>query len=295
MTGAPRALASLALLLTASSLAAQDRAPAVLVSGAGAGLYFGEPSSYNGPVLAARFGRQLNRYVVLGLRGEFRDDDPSGGRVQSVGLGPEVMLLAPTLGAQLYLVGGALVEAVHVGSPPPATFTPDLASGIHLRPHVGAGLAAHTSRATVLFETLRAVTGGTSYTMVQLGVVSQPGPHDGTPAPAAAMHANALAPLSDAYRSHQDYRGYTLAVDFPVRTRLGEALRASAGIDFVRFEISDGYEYSTGALELLVGTVVPLLRTPSNVFTLSVVPQLGAMLFFEPSGMPPYPLGMVTV
>jgi hypothetical protein len=288
MHGEIRKLTSVALLLTASSLAAQDTPPAVLISGASAGLYFGQPSSYNGPVLTARYGRQFNKYLVFGVRGEFRDDDPSGGRAQSLGLGPELMCLAPSLGVQLYAVGGVLLEAVHVGNRP-SMFAPDVESGLHLRPLIGAGMGVRTGGADILFEATYAVTGSTSYTMLQFGVASQSGTHNVASAPAAYIQTNTLAPLTEDYQSEEDYRGYTLAVDIPARTPLGEAIRASVGIDFLDFE------FSTGALELLVGTVAPVFRTQRNVFSVSLIPQLGGILFFEPSGTPPYPLGMVTV
>ncbi len=283
-----RRLTSIAVLLTSSSLAAQDTAPPMLISGASAGLYFGPSSGYNGPVLTARYGRPLNEYLAVGIRGEFRDDDPSGGRAQSFGLGPEVRVLTPTGAVRLYAVAGLILEGVHVANPP-SMFAPEVESGLYLRPHVGAGMALGTGGADMLFEAAYAVTGGTSYTMLQLGVASRSGTQGVALAPAAYIQANTLAPLTDAYQSEEDYRGYTLAVDIPARTPLGEAIRTSVGIDFLDFE------YSTGALELFVGTVAPLFRTQHNAFSVSVVPQIGGILFLEPSGTPPYPLGMLSV
>jgi hypothetical protein len=269
---------------------AQGPAPFDSYGGVVAGLYSGTSSSFNGPFLAARYGRGVARVAGVGVRLEYRDDDRSRGRVQSLGVGPEAFLHTPTTGVRFHGVVGILVDGV-LCEGCPSFGEADLRSGLYVRAHLGAGASIHAGAMEAGIEIARALEGGSAYTMVGLAIRSHATGGRSAPAPVAHLQTNGLVPLTDRYQPEPSYRGYSMAVDVNGRTPLGRAIRMSFGIDFLEF---DDY-WSTGVVTLLVGTVGDLYRTPNGAFGVALVPQVGGALFMEPAGSPPYPFGAISL
>ncbi len=285
-----RHINSFAIIITLAFLPAalfsQVREPATPFASASAGLFFGDVSGYNGPLLLARYGEQFNQHFMWAARAQFRDDDPSGGRVQSLGFGGELFAVLPLDDTELYGLGGIVLEAVHLGSTQWLRI-PDMETGVYLRPHVGAGVSIPAGSVNLLFELNRGFASGPNYWFGSFGARSNRTETDsgGT---AFHVYANHLAPIGGNYESEEDYRGYTIAVDVQRKTPFGHAMRYSLGIDFVDFGTS------TGIVEFLVGTVGDIVRVEDGAFTLSWVPQLGAVLFAEGASRP-YPMGLLGI
>src|SRR2546430_2009392 len=69
----------------------------------GAGLYIGNTSGLNGPVLFVRHLKPVGRGAAVGVRLEFRDDDDGGGRSQALGVAFETILHVDASGASVYV------------------------------------------------------------------------------------------------------------------------------------------------------------------------------------------------
>src|SRR5439155_39308 len=71
------------LIVTLSTALIPPDVVAQHIAEGGAGLYFGNTSGLNGPVLFVRHLKPTGRGSALGFRLEFRDDDDGGGRSQA--------------------------------------------------------------------------------------------------------------------------------------------------------------------------------------------------------------------
>jgi len=270
-------------VLMPEKLTSQEDEQVTPFASASAGLFFGEPSGYNGPLLMARYGESFSTHFLWAARAQFRDDDRSGGRVQALGAGGELFALLPLGTSELYGVGGLVIEVVHLSGS--YYRRPDMEGGVYLRPHVGVGMSIPAGATDLLLEMNYGFGSGPTYTFWSVGARSNREVHDSAGA-AFHVYANQLTPFGNRYEAENDYRGYTIAVDVRHDTPLGRAVRFSLGIDFVDFS------YSTGVIEFLLGAVGDIVRTDGGTFTVSWVPQVGAAVFAE-GGSGPYPMGVL--
>ena len=232
-------------------------------AGAGAGIYFGTPSTHNGPVLFARVGKQLGKAYAATGRVHFRDDDPSGGRVQALGLGVELIAMTPGP-AYVYGVAGLGTELVLL-SDPPSFGPPDMREGLNARVHVGAGLGFRLGTLDLLLELDRGFGGGVSTSAFMLGARS-PTQQNANGGSIIYLTANRMNSPSSRYAADSDSRGYTIAIDTPSALWFGRAIRMSVGIDFMQFG-----RFSTGVIQLLAGIRSDIVGSPERPFSLSWV------------------------
>ncbi len=260
---------ALAFLLILS--VAPPRLPAQSLAEAGAGMYFGHPSSLNGPLLFVRHLSPVGRVGAAGVRVEFRDDDDGGGRSQAVGAALEGLIRFGTPALTVYVPASVGLEGVFTSD----YFSPqyrDIQSGVYPRLAVGLGLAMGSERGQAALEVHRAFSTYGSYTAVTLGARAQRAAGRRFRSQ-VLLYGNTLHPFGSAYRREPDFRGYTIAFQQLAPERRVQGLRLSLGIDFLDFS------YSTGLIAALAGVGVDLVRT--RVFTIRAVPQAGLVHFVE--------------
>ena len=260
---------ALAFLLILS--VAPPRLPAQSLAEAGAGMYFGHPSSLNGPLLFVRHLSPVGRVGAAGVRVEFRADDAGGGRSQAVGAALEGLIRFGTPALTVYVLASVGLEGVFTSD----YFSPqyrDIQSGVYPRLAVGLGLAMGSERGQAALEVHRAFSTYGSYTAVTLGARAQRAAGRRFRSQ-VLLYGNTLHPFGSAYRREPDFRGYTIAFQQLAPERRVQGLRLSLGIDFLDFS------YSTGLIAALAGVGVDLVRT--RVFTIRAVPQAGLVHFVE--------------
>src|SRR5438034_907119 len=231
---------ALAFLLSLS--VAPPRLPAQSLVEAGAGMYFGHPSSLNGPLLFVRHLSPVGRVGAAGVRVEFRDDDDGGGRSQAVGAALEGLIRFGTPALTVYVPASVGLEGVFTSD----YFSPqyrDIQSGVYPRLAVGLGLAMGSERGQAALEVHRAFSTYGSYTAVTLGARAQRAAGRRFRSQ-VLLYGNTLHPFGSAYRREPDFRGYTIAFQQLAPERRVQGLRLSLGIDFLDFS------YSTGLIEI---------------------------------------------
>lgn len=235
----------------------------MLVS-SGAGLYFGDESSFNGPLL---FARRTTGYIggfPIGVRVAFRDDKASGGRIQALSVGPEVVLFLPLNSGGFDLLYFPVGVSLDIQSP----------SGIYPRFSVGYGFTFGTGRGSTFFvEGRRSLSAGGNYSAITFGAGSLV-PNTGRSSRGVVWHGNAIQPFGSTYVPTEDFRGYTISYDVRQSDRV--ELRGSIGIDFLDFP-----GWSTGAISLLVGPRFRLASLGEGEVSLYTITQGGVLLFVE--------------
>src|SRR2546430_17722674 len=90
------------LIVTLSTAIILPDVVAQHIAEGGAGLYFGNTSGLNGPVLFVRHLQPAGRGTAVGLRLEFRDDDDGGGRFPALAAAFQGLLRLQGLGTVFY-------------------------------------------------------------------------------------------------------------------------------------------------------------------------------------------------
>jgi hypothetical protein len=263
----------LALLFLIALPVAPQSLTAQYIAEAGGGVYFGRPSSLNGPLFFVRHLTRVGPAGAAGLRIEFRDDDDGGGRSQALGVALEGMMRFGPPGLTLYVPASVGLEGVFTSD----YFSPeyrDIPSGVYPRLAIGLGLAMGSARGQAALEAHRTFTTYGSYTAMTLGaranrVAGQPARSQ------VLLYGSTLDPFGSVYLREPDFRGYTIAFQRLAPERRVQGLRLSLGIDFLDFS------YSTGLIAALAGVGVDLVQTRSRAFTLRAVPQAGLVQFVE--------------
>lgn len=237
----------------------------------------------SGPLFQWRYTRPVIEGLRVGGQVQFRDDDPSRGRSQAAGLGATVVA---QLGA-LYVPAGVLVEGVHVEkSAGELAQFPEPEPGLHLRPRAQAGLGAELGTGPVRF--LLEGWSSTGFDGTFLAFLAGVRSADGgarrarRERPRFVMHGSGWGPLSGSYEKEEDFRGYGLRYEAPVDAGPLRSLRGSLGIDFLVF--TTDRRWSTGAISLLAGGGVPLLRLGDGALAVDAVADAGVLLFAEGGG-----------
>jgi len=262
------------LIVTLSTALILPDVVAQHIAEGGAGLYFGNTSGLNGPVLFVRHLQPTGRGTAVGLRLEFRDDDDGGGRSQALAAAFEAILHIEGSGTLFYVPLSVGLEGISTSDYLSPAYR-DIASGIYPRVSAGLGLVLGSGAVRTALELHRTFSTYGYFTAFTLGVRSS---RDGG-APARAellLYGNQLDPFGGVYRREPDFRGYTIAYQQLADGRRVQGLRFSLGIDFLDFPA-----YSTGLLTMLGGVAVDLVRTPGGAVTLRAVPQGGTTIFFE--------------
>jgi hypothetical protein len=281
--------AGLALLvgcLLSTGVAAQHRG--LRFAGAGAGLYFGSPSSLNGPMFYVRFLTLPEKGASFGLRAEYRDDDNSSGRAQALSAGGELHLSVGGEEARVFVPLGLALDFVSLSGPSPYT-PPDAKTGLYGRYSFGLGAALGSRDQQFELEWRHSRSRAGSYWSLTGGARSV----FGTAPQGAAMRltASAIKPYGSTYRTEPDFTGYGMSLEWPYRLGPASHLRVGLGIDFMRFP-----GYSTGVVQTLAGVTMPIVTTSNGAISVAAVPQVGWALFVEgeESAMPLATLGLET-
>ncbi len=256
-------------VLVPAVLSAQEHTPST--ADMMAGLYFGDPSTLNGPIMHIRYTFPITGPIHVGLRGAFRDDDNSGGRVQSVGFGGEGIFGINNELDGYFLAGFGIVASVIERDP--RVGEPDTRSG--LAPTLTIGLGAQIGG--LLIEARQTEIPGAQFTSLSVGARTyRPGgvgPHR-----SVSVMTSSFSETRGNYVQSEGFRGYTIVLEQRVHPGSVMGLRGSFGIDFLDFPGG-----SNGALTVLVGPEITLVSVFDRAIEVAVVPQLGTWLFTEPA------------
>jgi hypothetical protein len=216
---------------------------------------------------------------------------PGGGRTQAVGIGGDVLIGDPLNDDRgFYLLLGASVERAFT-SHGSEFRPPDIESGFHPYGSVGLGTAVGVGNARLLAEGRIIYGAGGPLGVVSLGLGSRAtrrDPRERLASSAFAVLATTFTHTNRNYRQDEDFRGYVVWYEHALAQGRFRA-RAALGIDFLRFLV-DGREWSTGAVDAAVSVPVTVLAALRQVVRLSVVPEIGGLLFTEPQ-VRAYPIG----
>ncbi|MBI4500970.1 MAG: hypothetical protein HY700_07395 [Gemmatimonadetes bacterium] len=271
-------VAAVLLLALAGTMEAQQTSSR-WVNDAGAGLYGTRHD--DGPVLYARQLRPVGRFGLAGVREEYSENDRFG----VISAGVEAAFALNIDATTLYVpVGLALGARVSRGLP----FLPRLGGGgLDLWLSAGFGIGLPAGPAQVAFEVRPSIGFESTRWAGTFAVRTRPG-REGMESGSARLYANALLPLTPGYRREPDYQGYTAVYQWPVSSRLFDAVRASFGVDFLEFR-----GYSTGVITRLIGTGIVLAQGMQRHFVLEAVPQIGAIFYPEGSERVQNPAAMM--
>ena len=265
------------LVIPGSSVCAQEeaRSPRADVT---AGLYFGNESDVSGPVIRARYTLPGPHGLSLALDGHYRDDAPAGGRTQVIGVGVHGVFGGLSGGPGPYFLAGASLDAAFTDANTPPEFQ-DIESGIYLYGSLGLGVTFSLGGSRGLVEGTVSYGAGGPLGTVYLGAQTQ---WQGERVQDAAftVYTSTFSETNDAYRQDEDFRGYSVGYERSVGKGRA-AVRGSLGISFLVFT-ADERVWSSSAVSLDAGFVWPL-ATIGKVVTLQGVPELGVMVFTEPT------------
>src|SRR2546429_8346534 len=127
------------LIVTLSTALILPDVVAQHIAEGGAGLYFGNTSGLNGPVMCVRPLQTTGRGTAVGLRLEFRDDDDGGGRSQALAAAFEAILHIEGSGTLFYVPLSVGLEGISTSDYLSPAYR-DIASGIYPRVSAGAGV-----------------------------------------------------------------------------------------------------------------------------------------------------------
>jgi hypothetical protein len=280
----------IAILSSPSALAAQDAGREWSVDGS-VGLFgFGTGATDSGLLFQWSVSASPTDWLRIGTQGQFRDDVPSEGRSQALGVGVVGRLFPsfprlfgqylqgfrlPNVVPHLYVPAGALLEVVYLGEG-----SSDPTPGVYVRPRgfIGLGIEARgesARRFTMEGQASYGFDGRFLALMVGLRSTNsvRAGDHRLT------FQTSDLSFLNSSYQREEEFRGYGVRYEGPVDAGPIDRVRASLGLDFLVFETTR--RWSTGALSGLVGGRVPIVAVLWDRVLLSVVADGGIWRFSE--------------
>lgn len=254
---------------------------------AGAGLFGGDRTTYNGPIFHVRVGAPVRPTLWLALRGEYRDDDASGGRAESVGLRAEAVFVWSSGRRAIYVPVGLGLDRVHVTPLP--TFPPsDATSGTYAAVDIGVGIEATGGRRRVIIEARRSFRTFGNSSSLSVGMRTYAIGTDSLTA-GLDLTVSTLGHLNAGYSRDRAFRSYAVSYRQSLPYRFPTDVRALIGIDFLRFA-AGGSSWSTGAITLAAGAGLSVFSTTGGNVRLSLVSHAGALYFPEPGGPSLFPL-----